>query len=416
MQLAATWAASSAGRLGDLWVIFSNAEIERRLARLRAALAAADLDAVLLSSYPGIYHATGAPIFQFGRPAAALVPIDGEPAIACSIIELEHVRAQSPITDVRTYRDFGLGASWASPQAPVRSLAALVGGIARDRGLDRSRLGFEDGSLPVRVLGALEQELPEAAWTEASDVVDRGRFVKSDEELALIRAADSIADEGMARMLETVREGAAARDVHEAARAAMLERVVERHPGVPFHVRVDTGLGAAERSAGHSEWVTWDASAQARAGQVLVLIADCILWGYTGNVERTVVVGEPSPRVRRDFEVMVEANEAAIAMIRPGVSLAEVDAACKRVLADAGHGTRTGSGVGRGTISYEGGWRELLLDVRGYNTLPLEPGVAFSLEPDLQTTDGTYRHCNTIVVTASGCEVDSSLPRGVIVR
>ena len=116
------------------------------------------------------------------------------------------------------------------------------------------------------------------------------------------------------------------------------------------------------------------------------------------------------------LEVMVEANEAAIAMIRPGVSLAEVDAACKRVLADAGHGTRTGSGVGRGTISYEGGWRELLLDVRGYNTLPLEPGVAFSLEPDLQTTDGTYRHCNTIVVTASGCEVDSSLPRGVIVR
>jgi Xaa-Pro aminopeptidase len=397
-------------------MIFSTGELAGRLARLRADLATTGLEGVVLTSWPGIFHATGAPIFQFGRPAAAIVPTAGEPAIVCSIIELEHVRAQSPITDVRTYRDFGLGESWTSPQGPGRSLGELVAIVVRDRGLERARLGFEDGSLPVRLFRALGEQLPSVAWSPASDLVDRQRLVKSEEELALLRAADAIADAGLASMLGILREGATARDMHEAGRTAMLERVLEHHAGVPFHLRIDTGLGSAERSAGHSEWATWDERARARPGQVLVLIADCILWGYTGNVERTVVIGEPPERIRRDFGTMVEANEAAIAMIRPGVTLADVDAACKAVLAAAGHGTRTGSGVGRGTISYEGGWRELLLDVRGYNAFPLEPGVAFSLEPDLQTADGTYRHCNTIVVTASGCEVDSKLPREVIVR
>jgi Xaa-Pro dipeptidase len=144
-------------------------------------------------------------------------------------------------------------------------------------------------------------------------------------------------------------------------------------------------------------------------------MVDCILWGYTGNVERTVTVGEPTSIVRRDFETMVEANERAIAAVRPGVPLAEIDKVCKQALAEAGHVTRSGSGVGRGLVSYEGNWRESAMDVRLYSDVILAPGMSFSIEPDLQTLDATYRHCNTIIVTDAGCVVDSSVPRGVLV-
>ncbi len=395
--------------------IFSDAEIQGRLGSLRRALAEAGLDAVVLGSFPAIYHATGAPIHQFGRPAAAVVPVAGEPAIVCSVIEREHVAAQSPIEDVRVYRDYNPDPVYEDSRPPLDSMAHRLGEILRDRELSRGRLGFEEAGLRVRTRDAIGSASPDATWVPASGLVDRLRQVKTPEELELLRAADAIADDGLQAALDVLRAGATAREIHERARGAMLDAVLARHPATAFNLRVDTGLGAAARSAGHSEWITWDATSIASPGQIVVLVVDCILWGYTGNVERTVAVGEPSPPVRRDFETMVEANERAIAAVRPGVRLAEVDRICKEVFAAAGHGTRTGSGVGRGPISYEGDWRELAMDVRLYSDVVLEAGMAFSIEPDLRTAEGAYRHCNTIIVTPGGREVDSRLPRGVLV-
>jgi Xaa-Pro aminopeptidase/Xaa-Pro dipeptidase len=135
-----------------------------------------------------------------------------------------------------------------------------------------------------------------------------------------------------------------------------------------------------------------------------------------GNVERAVFVGDPPEEVRRYFDCIVEANETAIEAIRPGVRLADVDRITKRILGKYGFLTRTGSGVGRGIISHEANARELEMDVRLYSDVVLEPDMSFSLEPDLLIPGvGTFRHCNTIIVTESGCEVDSRVSRGMIV-
>ena len=125
--------------------------------------------------------------------------------------------------------------------------------------------------------------------------------------------------------------------------------------------------------------------------------------------------GEPPDAVRRAFQIMVDANEAAIAATRPGVPLADIDRAAKEVFARHGDQTRTGSGCGRGITSYEADARELTMDLRLYADILLAPGMAFSLEPDLDVPEiGTFRHCNTIIVTDTGCEVDSRLPRGIV--
>jgi len=195
----------------------------------------------------------------------------------------------------------------------------------------------------------------------------------------------------------------------------MTEEVLNRHPDVPFLIHAGCGLGSAEKGAGHSEWTTWNLEDRVKEGQLLETGMSVWLWGYWGNVERAVAVGEPTEVVRRPFEIMVEANEAAIAAIRPGVRLADVDCVTKDVFAKYGYGTRTGSGCGRGIVSYEGNARELKMDLRLYSDVVLEPGMAFSLEPDLRVPGvGTFRHCNTIIVTEDGCEVDSRLLRGVV--
>jgi Xaa-Pro aminopeptidase len=195
----------------------------------------------------------------------------------------------------------------------------------------------------------------------------------------------------------------------------MMEALLREHPDVPFTFHVWPGVGGVEKGSGHSEWATWHLDDRIAPGQLLETVISVWVWGYWGAVERAVYVGEPTAEVQRLFDIMIEANEAAITAVRPGARLAEIDRLPKEVFARHGFGTRSGTGCGRGIVSYEGNARELAMDVRLYSEVVLEPGMAFSIEPDLQVPGiGTFRHCNTVIVTADGCEVDSRLPRGAI--
>jgi Xaa-Pro dipeptidase len=221
---------------------------------------------------------------------------------------------------------------------------------------------------------------------------------------------------GQEELLKILKPGRTAYELSAHLTQVMTDYILNRHPDKPFRIHVGTGLGSGTKSAGHSEWTTWNLDDRVQPGQLLESVFSVWLWGYWGNVERAVYVGgEPPDEVRRPFEVMVEANEAAIAATRPGVPLVEVDRACKTVLARYGYPTRTGSGCGRGITSYEANARELKMDLRPYSDVVLAPGMAFSLEPDVQVPGiGVFRHCNTIIVTEDGCLVDSRLPRGVL--
>jgi Xaa-Pro dipeptidase len=395
--------------------IFSREEMDRRVSAARAAMDHLSLDAVVATSYPASYYLSGAPIHCFGRPMATLIPRNGEPAMVTSIIEKGHVAAQSWIEDVRHYWDYNVTSEYTNPQPPLQSLAELLAKAIDERGLSQARIGIEDAKLPLTHLAAFRSVMADVEFVEASDMLDRLRLVLSAEELALIRAADAIADLGQERLIELITPGATARDLGDEVRAAMLDAILERHPQMPFHFHVGTGLGALAKGSGHSEWATWNGDSRIEVGQLLETVISVWLWGYWGNVERAVYVGEPSPDVQEAFQIMVDANEAAIAVTRPGIPFADVDRAAKSVLTNHGYQTRTGSGCGRGITSYEADARELKMDLRLYSDVILEPGMAFSLEPDLDVPGmGTFRHCNTIIVTENGCDVDSRLPWGIV--
>jgi Xaa-Pro aminopeptidase len=395
--------------------IFSRLEMDRRVDVARSGMEQLELDAVIATSYPASYYLSGAPIHSFGRPNATIIPREGEAAIVTSIIEQGHVAAQSWITDTRHYWDYNVTPKYEDPQPPLQSMTELLAAVIEERGLSQGRIGIEDAKLPLAHLAAFRSVLPQAEFAEASDMLDRLRLVMSEEELVLTRAADDIADVGQERLIELISPGASARDLVDQVRSTMLDAILERYPEMPFHFHIGTGLGSTAKGSGHSEWATWNRESRIEAGQLLETVISVWLWGYWGNVERAVYVGEPSRDVQQAFQVMVDANEAAIAVIRPGTSLADIDRAAKAVLTKHGYQTRTGSGCGRGITSYEADARELKMDLRLYSDVILEPGMAFSLEPDLEVPGiGTFRHCNTIIVTEYGCDVDSRLPRGIV--
>ncbi len=395
--------------------IFSRQEMERRWTNLRRRMAEQGLDVVIATSYAGSYYLSGTPIHSFGRPMATLVPLEGQPAIVESIIEIGHTRAQSWIEDVRTYWDYNPEPVFDNPQPPLASMVDLVKAALADRGLLAGRIGIEDAHLPLAHYEALKAALPKASFVGVSDVLDRLRTVLSAEELQLVRQADAVADAGQEAMIQALAPGKSAYELTSQVKALMTELILKEHPDKPFLIHAGCGLGSSAKGAGHTEWTTWGAEDRVRPGQILETVISVWLWGYWGNVERAVAVGKPTGAALRAFEIMVEANETAIAAIRPGMKLADVDRLTKQVLTKYGYTTRTGSGCGRGIVSYEANARELKMDLRLYSDVILEPGMAFSLEPDLDEPGiGVYRHCNTIIVTEDGCQVDSRVPRGVI--
>jgi creatinase len=334
--------------------IFSKQEMDRRHRAAREAMAAAGVDCVVATSYAASYYLSGAPIHSFGRPMATVVPAAGEPAIVESIIERPHTEHQSWMHDIRTYWDYNLQPVYDDPRAPWTSMVGLLRELLVERGLGSGRIGIEEMHLPWGRYNALREALPEATFVGVSDLLDRLRLILSDEELALVRSADAIADLGQQMLLDLARPGRSARELTDQIRAAMIDAILARHPDKPFNVHVGVGLGEREKGAGHAEWTTWGPDAHIRSGQLLETGMSVWLWGYWGNVERAIFVGEPSAEERRAFETMVATNEAAIAATKPGVRLAEIDRMTKESFGRGGYGTRSGSGCGRGIVSYEG--------------------------------------------------------------
>lgn len=389
--------------------------MSRRIAELRREMEREGLDAVIATSYAAFYYLTGAPLFEFGRPAAAVIPLEGEAALVTSIIEEPHLDAQTWIEDRRHYWDYNMGPVFENPQPPLASLVHHLAAVLADRGLATGRLGIEELKLPLAHYDALRGALPKAAFVGASVLLDGLRMILSGEELALLRASDAVADIGYEALSTNIAPGISAFDLEAATRGAMIDAVTRHHPDKPFSVFCKVGLGSPAKGAGHADWHVWNRDDRVETGLLMKANLDVSLWGYFGSLVRTFYVGPIPEAVRRPFEAMVEANRVGIAAIKPGARLADVDRVCKDVLGRRGYSTRSGSGLGRGIISHEGNARELRMDVRLYNDAVFQPGMAIELVPDLLVPDvGMFLHATTIIITEHGCEVDSRIPIDVI--
>jgi Xaa-Pro aminopeptidase len=143
-------------------------------------------------------------------------------------------------------------------------------------------------------------------------------------------------------------------------------------------------------------------------GDVLVTGAGCDIGGYYSELERTMIVGCPTAKQTRLFNVMVKAQDAAIEALGPGVKCADVDKAANRVLHDAGHKDliRHHTGHGIGLQGHEPPWLD-----QG-NQAELRPGMVVSIEPGIYELGyAGFRHSDTALITGDGYELITYYPR-----
>ncbi|HST67789.1 MAG TPA: Xaa-Pro peptidase family protein [Mycobacteriales bacterium] len=347
-----------------------------RLLRARAATAAAGLDALLVAPGPDLRYLTGYGARSSERLTCLVLPATGDPVLILPRLERSGALA-SPLGAL------GLELlDWSDGADPY----GLVGKVLAAPG----RVAVDDHMAAAFVLG-LRAALPEAEQRLAGPVLGPLRTRKAPDEVAALRAAGAAIDRVHERMGEWLRPGrterAVGRDIAEAILA-------EGHETADFTI-VASGPNGASPHHDVSERVIGSGE------PVVVDIGGTTADGYCSDSTRTYVLGAAPAAFAEQYAVLLAAQKAAVAAVRPGVPAESVDAAARDLIVTAGHGEaflhRTGHGIGVQT--HEDPY------IVGGNTQPLEPGMAFSVEPGLYFA-GQHgaRIEDIVVVTEDGVE------------
>jgi Xaa-Pro aminopeptidase len=265
--------------------------------------------------------------------------------------------------------------------------------------LPEGRLGFDDAQMPVREHLRLEGLLPEEVEpAPAGGLIEELRFVKDAGELDRLRAAAALADDALTDVLGRGLAGRTELDV-----AIDLEFTMRRlgAEAASFPPIVAAGPHGALPHARPRD-------TEIPAGTLVVVDWGALLDGYASDCTRTFATGEPDPRDRAVYETVLEAQEAALAAVRPGPTGREVDAVARDVIDAAGHAEHFGHGLGHGVgLEVHEGPR---LSKQG--DVALRAGMVVTVEPGIYVPGAVgVRIEDLVAVTEDGHEVLNGLPK-----
>lgn len=360
-----------------------------RLRSAQDAAAGAGLAGLVITPGYDLRYLVGSRAQTFERLTALVLPAYGDPAIVVPRLELAALR-ESAVPDL------GVAVhDWVDGDDPYRLVADALGG-----GGGPLRTAVTD-SMPALHLLPLADTLG-AVPILATDVLRRLRMIKDVAEIDALRKAGAAIDRVHARVPEFLSPGRT-----EAEVAADIARAIvdEGHSEVAFII-VGSGPNGADPHHECSDRVL-------EVGDIVVVdIGGPYEPGYNSDSTRTYSIGEPAPEIARQYSVLQRAQRAAVEAVRPGVTAEQVDAAARDLLAAEGLADvfvhRTGHGIGLSV-------HEEPYIVAG-NALPLEAGMAFSVEPGIYF-QGHWgaRIEDIVIVTADGVMPVNARPHDLVV-
>ncbi|MFI2842233.1 MULTISPECIES: aminopeptidase P family protein [Mycolicibacterium] len=292
--------------------------ISARRDRLRRRLAAADLDAMLVTDLVNVRYLSG----FTGSNAALLVFAERDtPVLATDGRYVTQAAAQAPDADVVIERAVG------------PALAARAADGVR-------RLGFESHVVTVDGFTSLERAGAGVEFVRAAGMVERLREVKDVGEIAILRLACEAADAALHDLVERggLRPGRTEKEVRRDLESLMLDHGAD---GVSFETIVATGSNSAIPHHRPTDAVL-------ATGDFVKIDFGALVAGYHSDMTRTFVLGSAADWQRELYELVATAQAAGRAAVLPGADLPAVDAAARQVIADAGHAENFGHGLGHG--------------------------------------------------------------------
>jgi len=385
---------------------FEREEYAARLGKVRAAMAAAEIELLIVTDPSNMGWLTGYDGWSFYVHQCVLVLPDEEP--------IWYGRGQDANGAKRTVymgHERIIGYPDHYVQSPERHPMDFLAGILRDRGWGRRRIGVEMDNyyFSAACLASLQRNLPNATFRDATGLVNWQRAVKSPRELDYMRKAARIVEAVHARILEVVEPGIPKNKVvAEIIRTGVLgaDGFGGDYPAiVPL---LPTG---ADAGAPH---LTWDDKPMRGGEGTFFEVAGCYK-RYHCPLSRTVFLGKPPQKFLEAEKALVEGIAAGLEVARPGSACEDIARAFFGVLARYGIAKESRCGYAIG-LSYPPDWGERTMSLRPGDRSELRPGMTFHFMPGLWFDDWGIEITESIVITEAGVETLANVPRRLFVK
>ncbi|MGC1106744.1 MAG: Xaa-Pro peptidase family protein [Candidatus Acidiferrales bacterium] len=337
------------------------AERQERVERARRLMQENHIDAIMLIGGTSMKYFANIDWWLSERTFTLIIPAKGEPFFVCPGFEEGRAREQINRGPFAGNPDIRI---WQENESPYQRAAQGL----KDRGIANGRMGIEETVWFVKSDG-VAHATPGLTFTSATPVTAGCRMHKTQHEIALLQLANTVTIKAYEAAWRSLQAGMTQQD--------FARMVSEAHAQLGF--QGDAGVQVGEYSAlphGSIE------PQKVEEGTILLIDGGCTVEGYHSDISRTFVLGTPTDKMNKVFDIVHRAQAAALAQARPGVEAQSVDAAARKVIEDAGYGPGykyLGHRLGHGIGMDDHEWCYLV----GGDTIKLEPRMSFSDEPGI---------------------------------
>ena len=334
-------------------------ERRARVAKVQALMQRAGIGSLLVEPGSSLVYFTGVEWWRSERMTAALIPVEGELAIITPFFEAPSIRESLAVpADVRT---------WNEDENPLD----LVADWLRAHKLDRRPVAIEE-TVRHFILDGLQHALPGVGLVSGASIVRGCRMHKSPAEISLMQVASDITIAAFRHAAPEIERGMTPQDIGRIIQSATTAMGGESE--LPLVLLGEAS--AYPHGSGKPQ--------QVRDGEVVLIDGGCTVHGYTSDISRSFVFGEPTKAQRDVWTQVHRGQEIALEAAQIGVAAGSVDDKVRAWYATLGYGPgyklpglshRTGHGIGM-----DG--HEPVNLVHGEKTA-LEVGMCFSNEPGI---------------------------------
>jgi Xaa-Pro dipeptidase len=386
---------------------FSLAERDRRWARVRAFMRQEQLDAIFVPPNTGLWD-------QFQANVRYLTGIGGNCAQAAAIFPFEG--GVTAITNPDVHARFWLARQdWVDDIRPVTTGWGYTGAAIerlRQLGLEKARIGvtgladntrFPEGITSFGIFNRLRDAFPQAVFVNANLVLERSRFVKSEEELSFIRAADVLVERAIDVLCREARPGVPENVVY----ARMLSSMIEGGGEIPTMILWSAGWPQPPSNQ------YFPSKRKLGLGDMILTEAEARWGGYIAQNTQPLFIGKAPEDYKRMFALQQETLAACYEKLRPGYTVGDLIRTAAAFSTDEYecHLAMHARGLGDDSPMAVFTARDQLM-----SDWPIEENATFIVKPIVRTPDNAKRIYwgDTVVVTQDGAKRLGSRPAEII--
>ena len=347
---------------------FTNEEREGRIEKARKLMATQMIVAVVMVGGASPQYFANVTLGGGERLWALVIPSKSSPFVISPAFEEDRAREILAATPFGKDPDIRV---WQEDESPY---LRLIQGL-KDRGIAGGRIGIEETVKFVFADGIAQAGAPAFKVVSATPITAGCRMIKDEHEVECLRIAGQATVRVYEAVYKALAEGMTQKDVNALIQAGYA-RV-----GFPGEASLNIGEYTASPHGSRTPQTI-------REGTIVMLDDGCRVEGNTSDITRTLVLGKPTEKMRKVFEIVQRAQQAALEAAKPGVPNDAVDAAARKVIIDGGYGPgfkyfthRVGHGLGMEMHE----WNYLVKNnmYGGPSNSTLQSGMVFSDEPGI---------------------------------